>query len=87
MDIDTRTLLEEANANIIRLNLDNSKLRDVIVELIGAKDAANKDYGSVVSKFDECRAALARVVEDRGLETTPPDEYKGSWHEWLISQL
>ena len=46
-----------------------------------------KDYGQVVKKFDDCRAALARRVEDdTGRLPHPLDDDSRDWHTWLIEQ-
>ena len=46
-----------------------------------------KNYGQTVDKFDACRAALARRVEqDTGKLPHPPDNNIQEWHEWLIEQ-
>jgi len=46
-----------------------------------------KDYGQAVDKFDECRAALARRVEqDTGKLPHPPDSNTQEWREWLIGR-
>jgi len=45
------------------------------------------DYDGCVGKFDDCRAMLAFMVERKGISVTPPDDYKGAWHEYLIEQL
>ena len=42
------------------------------------------DHLECVGKFDDCRACLARIVEVLGGQVSPPDEYQGAWHEWLI---
>ena len=52
------------------------------------KMSEKKDYERVVEKFDKCRAALALQYKRlTGKEPTPPDEYEGEWHEWLIAEL
>ena len=46
------------------------------------------DYNEIVSKFDDCRAALARIVEAlTGSLAHPPDDYPKAWHTWLIEQV
>ena len=45
------------------------------------------EYGRLVEKFDDCRAALARAVERLGGRPTPPDGSTMPWHDFLIAEL
>lgn len=52
------------------------------------RDALQKDYTSTVAKFDDCRGMLAFLYKQKtGKEPTPPDNYEGDWHVWLIDAL
>ena len=46
----------------------------------------SKSYSGAVSKFDDCRTALARAVEQLGSDPTDAPEDK-DWHEYLIEEL
>lgn len=61
-----------------RPTLDDPRLPMAEVE------KARADYLKCVEKFDDCRACLARVVESLGGQVNSPDDYTGTWHEWLI---
>ena len=69
--------------------LDEIGRRTKLVEdrLCGKLNEAVEDYNRVVSKFDECRGALAAEVEAHGFPSNLPDNYKGAWHEYLIELL
>ena len=54
--------------------------------LLAAVEALRARVDELLTKFDDCRAALARRVEqDTGLHA-PPDSNTQEWHEWLIEQ-
>lgn len=70
----------------------NDKGRDKSIDCIKVidKTAHNqvlKAYSGCVSKFDACRAMLAYLVSLKNIDVTPPDDYDGEWHEYLIEKL
>ena len=58
-----------------------------VLSLLNEVERLLQEYGRVVDKFDDCRAALARRVEDdTGTIPHPPDDDSRDWHAWLIEQ-
>ena len=47
---------------------------------------AEKNCREVTKKFDDCRGALASLIDRKGGETGSPDDFEGEWHEWLIKE-
>ena len=56
------------------------------IELEAENKGLSKSYSGAVSKFDDCRTALARAVEQLGSDPTDAPEDK-DWHEYLIEEL
>lgn len=53
---------------------------------IKPETVALQDYEKCVIKFDATRGALASLLEKIGVNPTPPDNFKGAWHEYLIEK-
>jgi len=63
------------------------KMMDVnYVPKLPKQEDIDKDYSRVVDKFDDCRATLAWVVEQLGLNPNDPPEDM-DWHEYLIKAV
>jgi len=48
--------------------------------------AQERDYDQLLTKFDNCRAALARRFKARTAQEPHPPDDKQTWHDWLIAE-
>lgn len=63
------------------------EIDEAVEEALENSESTLRIY-ELVNKFDNCRAALAYVyMKLTGNEPTPPDDYEGDWHEWLIQEV
>lgn len=77
---------KEDKLNVCIAKCNDKKLAEKIQSLLTENDKANEDYCKLVTKFDDCRGAIARAVEKLGIDpSNSPDDVE--WHEWLIEQL
>ena len=96
---DLAAKLDRAECEIYEIEEDKAALRheaERIEREYGTKlEAAEKEkdkitdsYMQVVCKFAECRDCLASVYRKLFNDSaTPPDDYEGTWHEWLIKEV
>ncbi len=64
-----------------------NRLLDFIAKHKKEAASAGQSYLHCVAKYDSLRGSMAAVVEKLGGEVNPPDDYTGSWSEWLTKEV